>query len=106
MDNQVGADRAPAPVVLPALSEGQAAVLIAGIVLPRVEHVVFPEAHRADAGYGLLFGGGKGQIPAARAGVDTRGLLRSRLRLRSRYGRIGAVIRPANMKWSFLACGR
>ena len=81
MDNQVGADRAPAPVVLPALAEGQAAVLIAGIVLPRVEHVVFPEAHRADVGYGLLFGGGKGQIPAARAGVDTRGLLKSRPRL-------------------------
>ena len=80
----------PFPVVFPALPQGHSPVFIAGGVLVRGEHVVLPEAHRADVGNGLLFGDRKGEAPAAGTGVAPRRPLRLRLkRLRSAGRAVG-----------------
>ena len=54
-------------VIGPALFQRQAVIAVAGHLVGGGEQVVFPEAHRANIGDGLLFWYGKG--PAAAAGT-------------------------------------
>lgn len=66
--DQVLVNGSEPPERLPGLAQCDAPVFITGLILPGEEHIVFPKAHRADIGGGVLLGSGEGPIPAAGTG--------------------------------------